>query len=1053
MSNNQSIKTIQDCRDAIISVELACLLHDLGKCASSFTQYMLESSQTKKYNHMNVLKTDEALVEGNGLRDFFENPLATNFLNSIQSRCLPNEWDLNQISIKDFIEKHERTEPKAKLIAFMQIADKKDATDDRNMPLLKQEKETYISSIFGKEKRAEELDKARKEFYKELSSVWKSYKTQKDMQKLRKDIYDAFDELKNALAETRRAANDVSLVDHAYATAAIMKALVCGDVLENFSKPFQSLLPTYRHWKAKLRILGIGWNTKKLFAETQSLSGIAGRELLVERVRQYLENFLEYDVPIGNVIYKDQNTICFLVPENSHVIFNELKEQIIKNIDALTDGALIPAFELSKSSPYPNKVVTKTIERLREKNATPIQESLMPTWVNRWSTSVSSEICTQCGKRPRRSSEELCEFCIELIREGASDSTKKAIVTPSVYNETVWIDEIADKNGHVALVYGLLPLGKWLDGTLLRSLSIKTVQDIKNVNQKELIEKLTSGTEIREFFADYYKLITAFQKFEELLKNHCLEDAAKLLQPFLDPKFRPRTTELLQDTYTGLYSRAEPQTPAGVLEVTMTKPPSPSRIRKIWNETQKFFQEFATITQASVCSEIGDYCYRLKFKPKFFDKEDEQLLKSIKSPILEVDKFDSEIKLPKSDLFWDGEYAYTTIRLEHYASSSVTKEKSKKALLNEKQEHIKQVTEKLATSNKTFVTIKEKRNKREKIALAIESYSFEKYIPVRTILVSPNLFVTLVPAELALSIIQKEYLPKYQECFGKVADRLPLNMGILFFKRKFPLYIAMDVMAKLADNLLSLSSERRMFKVEDRTATALVLEEDNKDKQKLCNKEKWLVKYKWEIDDKLGDNSEDLYYPNFIVATDNPDVKKKETYFELGNLGSILNVKDIENGMSVEIYPSLFDFHFLGATSERFHLFSDGFSDSKKRQHPILGDFGMRPYLLKDIEKMNELWEIISPEKGKLTTSQIKKLEYACITKIEEWFRSGQNLTANPAIDETYRKFVDSSIANIRKSRLSPDERSKLTEAVLSGMFFDVVELFLTLKSYNKEVE
>lgn len=43
----------------------------------------------------------------------------------------------------------------------------------------------------------------------------------------------------------------------------------------------------------------------------------------------------------------------------------------------------------------------------------------------------------------------------------------------------------------------------------------------------------------------------------------------------------------------------------------------------------------------------------------------------------------------------------------------------------------------------------------------------------------------------------------------------------------------------------------------------------------------------------------------------------------------------------------------------------------------------MKPYLLKDIEKMNELWEIISPEKGKLTTSQIKKLEYMYIKKLK----------------------------------------------------------------------
>ncbi len=271
----------------------------------------------------------------------------------------------------------------------------------------------------------------------------------------------------------------------------------------------------------------------------------------------------------------------------------------------------------------------------------------------------------------------------------------------------------------------------------------------------------------------------------------------------------------------------------------------------------------------------------------------------------------------------------------------------------------------------------------------------------------------------------------------------------MFFKKKFPLYIAMDVVGRLVDNFLSLSSEHRVFKVVDRNASELVLEEDNEEKQKLLYTEnKWLVKYKWGIDDKLGDNTEDLYYPNFIVAADTPDIKKKETYFELSNLGSTLNIKDIKAGMSLQIYPSLFDFHFLGATGERFHLFSD----NKKRRHPLLGAFGMRFYLLKDIEKMNEIWKIISPKKGKLTIAQIKKIEYACITKIEDWFRTGHDLTTNPASDETYKKFVESSITNIC-NKLSPDERSKLAEAVLSGMFFDVVELFLTLKSYNKAVE
>ncbi|MGF3499640.1 MAG: CRISPR-associated protein Csx11, partial [Candidatus Methanosuratincola sp.] len=792
MSNDQRVEELENCRAAITFVELACLLHDLGKCASGFIQSMLKHPTIEKYNHMHVLKSDKELIEKIGLKEFFEGYLAPVFLGSSAGRIV-KEWSLDQISIKDFIEKHERTEPETKLIAFIQIADRKDAADDRTMPLAKQEKETNISSVFGKETKIEEdLDNARKSFYEELSIIWKGYETHLDAQKLRKEVYDAFGKLKNALAETRRAANDVSLVDHSYATASIMKALLCWDVLEDFSITLQNLLPTHRHWKTKLRVLGIGWNTNRLFAEAQSLSGIAGRERLVDRVKRSLEDFLEYDIPIGNVIYEDQNSIYFLVPENTPTIFDNLKEQIIKRVDALTDGSLIPIVKLSDPNPYPNKVITKTIERIKEGTTTSIQENLIPNWVRRWDKVSYAEVCIQCGKRPRTKDEDFCEFCFEMMKDGISDVLKSTVV-PSVYKETVWTDEIADECGNVALIYGLFPLEKWLDGTLLKTMRIKTIQDIKNWNQAELMKTLKDETKVQGFFEDYSGLIRAVQKFEESLKNNDVEDAAKVLHPFLEPNFRPQKKELLQDTYTGLYSRAEPQTPAGVLEVIMTKSPSPSRIRKIWVETRNFFEDLSAVSQSSVLSEIGDYCLRLKFKPRFSNEEDERRLKFMKYRIIEVEKMGFETELPKSDLFWDGEFMYTTIRLEHYVLGDG---------LEERQKRIKSLIEDVTSSGKTFAVLK---IKDRKISISIESYDFEKYIPTRTILVSPYLFVVIVPGNLAVDLLYKKYFTKYEGFFCKVSDRLPFNTGILFFKRKFPLYVALDVMERFTEYLLKLS--------------------------------------------------------------------------------------------------------------------------------------------------------------------------------------------------------------------------------------------------------
>jgi hypothetical protein len=492
--------------------------------------------------------------------------------------------------------------------------------------------------------------------------------------------------------------------------------------------------------------------------------------------------------------------------------------------------------------------------------------------------------------------------------------------------------------------------------------------------------------------------------------------------------------EYLENVYVGIAARAEPKNPAGVLEVIMTKSPSPSRIRKIWMETQRFFEGLSALTPDSILSEIGDYCFRLKFKPRFSNEEGERRLKSMKYRMLEVDKFGFETKLPKSDLFWDGEFMYTTIRLEHYV---LGKE------LRERQEHLMSLIEDVMSSGKTFAIVK---IADKKVSIGIESYDFEKYIPTRTILVSPYLFAVIVPANLAVDLLYKKYSIKYEEFFCKVSDRLPLNTGILFFKKKFPLYVALDVMGRFAEYLLKKSYKTRTFKVIKKDSDKLLLEDADTDKVKISPEDPWLLRYEWKVGNKLGDGTTDLYHPNFMVKPNTLDIKSKDTYFELKieNSESVLNFKDLEPDISLKLYPSFFDFHFLKSSGERFNLFAN----VDKRVHPALGIFSARPYLLSDLEKILELWSIINPENGKLTRTQIKKLEQVCVTKVEEWFKEGPKLVKNPVSDEAYRRFVEASVKNVCKGRLSLKEEEKLVQSILSGMFFDVVELFITLRSY-----
>jgi len=1035
--NSRLIINLKATRSAIIIGEIAALLHDIGKCSSTFPKSKLVAS-TLRDPHMRIIEEDQSILKKFDLNDFFEKALTVPFQGLVMGDII-NKWELDRIAIKDFIKRHAREEPKTKLIAFMQIADRKDSADDRTMPLAKQEKQTYISSVFGKEIKVNEdfLDQAREDFYSNLSSLWKNLNTAHNIQKFRENVYFSFNRLSIAPAETRRAANDVSLMDHSYATASIMKALLADDVLQSFPSPDRELLKRPKHWKAKLRILGVGWDATRIFAEAQSLSGIAGRWKLIEDMKKTLQNFLEYEYSLGNIIYEDQNLICFLVPENTDQIFDELQGLITQNLNDLTNGLIVPAFKLSEPNAYPSKVIVNTIKTLRQKIKVPILSSAVPKWVNEWNKVKNVEICVECGKRPRSKNEDICNFCSDMKRKGVMSFVENFAIEPSIFRETVWMDEIADENGNIALVCGTIPLEGWLDGALLKSMFVKTIEDIKRYYTSELEKKLSDGSNVGDYFLSYHRLVNAVGKFESSLQRGILDDAKGLLQPFLDRSFTPTTKEALQDACLTLYSRAERKTPEGILEVVMTKAPSPSRFRKIWKETEKFFKDLSNLTSDFVYDQVGEYCLRLKFTPRYLNDEDKWLIGAEKYTILEVDTFNPDTKLPKADLYWDGIFMYTTMRLEHYV---LDKE------LKKRQEQIRSLIEDVMSSGKTFAVLK---IKNKKVSIGIESYEFERYIPTRTILVSPYLFAIIVPGKLAVNLLQKKYLAKYEEFSSKVFDRLQLNIGTVFFKRKFPLYVVLDVMNRFTEYLLKSSSETRVFNVVQRDRDKLILEEVNADKERIAgdNDVPWLLRYEWKVDDRLGDDTVDLYHANFMVKSDTADIKNKDTYFEINmeDSESVLNLKDIEPKMLLKFYPSFFDFHFLKSSGERFDLFSS----IGKRLHPALGIYGLKPYLLKDLNKIIELWRIINPKNKKLTISQVKKLEHICITIIGEWSKEGAKLVKNPVDDEVYRMFVESSVKNVCRGRLTDKEEAKLVQSILSGIFFDVVELFITLKSYT----
>lgn len=1042
------IKTLKKYRAVIILSEIGALLHDLGKCDGRFLKkHRKDLKEDKDYKHEKIIDYDKKLLSDLGLLHLFNTPLSDLIAPFIPSADeILKAWNLSSITLRDIIEKHgdRKIAMNEKLLGFVKLADRKDSADDRLMPLAQQGEITCLASAFGMEVgvNEDELESLREDFYLKLAGTWRHIGTklssESSLFSFRDNILREWEYVSNNTpAETRRAANDVTLWDHSYATASIAKALMVEDILSNFSTSLPS--DASRHWIKKLRILGVAWDSFKIYKEAQTLSGMAGRNILIEAIRKRIKNLLEFEIPVGNAIYEDHNFICFLVPENLSLIFEEIKKMLISEVMELSNGSIVPCIELSDPNPYPSKIIVQTLNKLQAKIKVPLllEGSLDKVgWIRGWKNVKNKEICVECGKRPRVEGRDICEWCQRLRIEGAKASAKKR---NGVFEETVWIDEIADENGNVALIYGFIPLERWLDGSLLKTMFIKTIKDIQTEYQGSRLSKKYKGQELRDsFFKDYITTTKVMEKFLEELKRNNWGGAKILIDPFLSQDYSvPGRKDDLYDLFTNFSIRVGSDEPKYLVQI-LTKPSSPSRLSRIWRETLHFANELVSEAQNIVRKSTGGYCLRMKIEPEFMDDETRKFFEDERNKYqpYEVVEMDFEVSLPKMDVYWGGEYFYTTLRVENYVT--VRQAQSSQQILSEKQEKIRVASEKLVNS---ILKLKIKDRGKDKIVeIKIRNIDFEEYLPFRKIMVSPNQLKIIVPANLALKIVHR-FLNKYNDRFSKVRGRLSFNLGIAFFKRKFPLFAIMDGVERSVESLsLELKEDGwRRFRVTSVDNSKIkVVELGNDVKEKISVEfGQWINAYDWNIYRKLGDDSEDLYHPNFIVTNTSGD---EETYFKIAlekRDVTIVNVKDL-NGKIIETIPNLFDFQFFDSTTRRFDL-------TLPRKHELLGEIGPRPYLLEDIGKIIELWNVLDK---RLTRTQIKKLEYVCVSKIKEWGLEGKDL----AKDSRFKEFVISSVENICR-RLDDDDqvdkklKQVIISSILSGMFFDVIELFMTLKS------
>jgi len=983
-------------REAILTGEIGALLHDVGKLHPDFVKRQSLENIKGLHHARDIDKfIDKALI------DYFKN--------------LKIDIDGEEKTVYDLIRYHHDAEDF--ILECLAKCDHKDSADDKGIVRKKQHlADTWISSPFGYKKEKIDLVCLQKRFEdleNNLIGLFKDYISgTMSLSCFRESLMNTLKtSFSHALGETRIPSNDVSLWDHSYSTASLFKSLLAAKVCGANKKP---------QW----RIFGICWNGIDFINRGKKIAEIKAKEGIIENIKEKLKNKFEDEIPLGNAIYEDTNGIYFTFPNlnnKSKDLAKECAKEALEIIYKESDNELWPFFTLSRASSTLT-IIAEELKFASEKRKIPkisptlfIEGKLEEVFENPELVppSEGQDVCPICRIRPKNEKAERCEIC-EKRRRGRLEQWL------SNRQDTVWIDEVADKNNRVALISLNFYLDRWLDGTMIGTIYSQSFEDwldkekenlfkiqdelikkmkkqieslenaIENMKRAKdssrvedrINEKIKENEELEQKIKQFtfilnsdkkttYRVLDVFfdlkdhEKEYEKIKINSKEFAAKILDTFFqDINITPKR---LEEHWGNIKERIESETKENLATYLFTQNPSPARLYRIWKETEEFFD--------LIVRKIRDEIYSNKWRRVRFTVNEKNLknkLEPTTTYILKIDNLNPQNLLVFHNK--DGEF-YTIESLEKF---EFNKKKGEEAI----KEALKQGFKSIALEDEPDEDLLDGKNTIKPVENSIKT---EEYYPVIEINRSSHSLRLIVPALDSMKII--ELITKlYNERFEKVLGKLPLNVKLLVAKRKFPLYILLD-------------AEKR------------ILEGDEFKTQEPMNP--W-----WNVDGhRYG------WYCSFYPTK----------AIEKGKKYTLDNLSSISKGKIFSLYPGYFDFELLLGTTDRYSIYYKG----GKRECEEYKLFTGRPYYFYQISEMLELWDILSEN---LSSSQINFIEEMLISKLREW-RNIEDGNKKAVL----REFAKATLKDTFGSNwndLREETKFFLVNFAINGLLLDTIILF-----------
>lgn len=1000
-------------RDAILLAEIGAWLHMLGKYDWQFIES--HCGGTTRYDYKNFMS---------GVAANYPELFRLLDLNSVQYQSVISGLPLTSpSSVGVFIRDHQQTNESRKDSLADQLTMLLVDAHGRGSNIEKSEVQStfpgqvlphvYLSTAFGFTKqltatnyRTTLLHQALDNLLSHLSTSTNADKWAGFIQQLRQELFSHFS---TALAETRLPFNDVTLLEQTTSTVAFFKsALVERVVAGNWKRLMDGSKNQYKWRTLSIPIAGLEY-----LQNTSGIADLLGKQNILTQAQNAVQDLLEVTYPVGQEIYRDEQTSVFLVPDEAGLLQwqndhgQNLEVLIQREISQATNGDIFPKLQNSLMLQGTRTLYT-TGQQIATISASATTSDVVPL-TEAWRGVNNQQVCSTCSLRPhgsshKTSSRKLCDICLTRRERRSEEWATDEI------DQTIWLDEVADDNGRLALLVGSWGLTEWLNGTLVNTIIAASDLDFAKLENdcRRSLQSTKKGNP-----QQFQGVLTT------ILNNHVREQ--------FNHQFRGYFASIIQPEWQHL-------TGSGLSEETIAamhfvrQNPSFARLRRIWQTTQTFWQ--TALHEANSASKplIPPVPKRLQIIPKNRDN-------------LDLGHYHAyDFKLPNNitlSVVWDPKRKLfiTCDNLEYLAKPDLLGKPVVECLTGER-------------------TLEEPTGyggeSKQWGKIAIEQVSEmpnSSYTPAIPILAQPRTFMTLLPANKALDIAAA-IQSKYQREMGKVRNRLPLHLGLVYFHRRTPLRAALDAGRRMLNYELGLRKDELWTVQEvgclrqDELPEALVKDTKQFDLTvavKLEQNGRFLT---WHIPTVMGDGTTpDKWYPYVFISNREGTFKAPRPT----NSGStqqcwLIHASQLQTGDQIYFTPATLDFQWLDNAGRRFEIAYDP-QTGQRRTHPT------RPYLLDELGTLKETWERIA---NGLSSSQIYALRDLIESKRESW----QPTAEQCAKTGMFWQFCHDAITTADwKQKPTKEQINDLTNCAVSGLLTDVIHLYMGIMKQKPQQE